>query len=1069
MKKKLLFKLLVFAVITAFVTVTSCKDYDDDISNLEKQIAGLSTTLGDIKAKVDAGAVITSVTSTADGLTVVTDKGTYNLTNGKDGAAGAAGATGAKGDKGDKGDAGAAGAPGWVYDVRPASETDATYYWWVDKGDGFVITDYKAQGPKGDQGEQGETGLTGPQGPAGKDGVWYVPDVDETWHKWAYNAQGVAEDQGSTGVEWLPEGTITAVKNGNGDVTFSNVKGLNGATTFTIFNSKILRSLTFIPDFTSPDGTPQMAVHFLGEWYKPAANVQNWDPNHNYDVLLTPYKGITYAKFHVSPSNATLEDFEVVGLLHKTSEILWRSTEEPLLKAVVEDATVENGILTVPILVHADLYDRDDFTWGSGNGPMPVSTRATPDDDEELLFIPSLYWYGENISVALQVKIKNMDEDDTEERKVVSTEYVRAQLSLLFARIEIIKENGEVGEWGNILPSHMADDIDTYGYYKESASIKLWNGWNADNKTYNKDYSINLNDSLQAIAEYNDTWRVLEDFGYDDIEKHFVFELVDNPNEGVDQSNRYVTLDKGVIKVKPTAAGGPNTAAEGRTPVVLAKVVDKAGNVYAAGYLKIVITKEADETPVVFNFNLDDFVLNCAEEYEFTEGNQAVADLDQIFNHSRITLGKDDFFREYFGGPIRIDWDESEVPDAFTNDMRYMLRFATNTWYTQSGMLKNYIAAYISKRAPEGEYKIKTYMNSLTGNMPDINIYWTFEVKLPEDISLTANPAFLSEGIYKIEPTVWRQDPQPKSSTPYEGFLTNAFMHNENDFNFGILQDDQKCDDYLTPYFVFTKVPAGFYYKNDDTPSGTFEVYRTGTDELAAKIIRDVNGGGFFIYLNDQTSGLTQVGNFKPLSDAAKDLVAAGWVEVQPRAYINGATYNVIDLYDAFKVTFTYPLKFNFADNYNVYDQGTMNMNKVTFNIVGAPRAVFVKDFLNNDIVFGNNHYFSTPLLVNHYEIANTNYVPHIKFDVENITTNLPNGTFPEGMRMKLSSESIQVGDYYSKLVLEWSNATGGSVQAPFEIYIPVSLKHKWGELGVEEGNVIEEFVTITVNPGTGL
>jgi len=39
MKKKLLFKLFIFAVIGAFVTVTSCKDYDDDISRLEEQSA----------------------------------------------------------------------------------------------------------------------------------------------------------------------------------------------------------------------------------------------------------------------------------------------------------------------------------------------------------------------------------------------------------------------------------------------------------------------------------------------------------------------------------------------------------------------------------------------------------------------------------------------------------------------------------------------------------------------------------------------------------------------------------------------------------------------------------------------------------------------------------------------------------------------------------------------------------------------------------------------------------------------------------------------------------------------
>ena len=52
MKKKLLFKLFIFAVIGAFVTVTSCKDYDDDISGVrdtanqnESAISALQTQL----------------------------------------------------------------------------------------------------------------------------------------------------------------------------------------------------------------------------------------------------------------------------------------------------------------------------------------------------------------------------------------------------------------------------------------------------------------------------------------------------------------------------------------------------------------------------------------------------------------------------------------------------------------------------------------------------------------------------------------------------------------------------------------------------------------------------------------------------------------------------------------------------------------------------------------------------------------------------------------------------------------------------------------------------------------
>ena len=45
MKKKLFFKIFVFAVIAAFATVTSCKDYDDDINKLNSDLAALKADL----------------------------------------------------------------------------------------------------------------------------------------------------------------------------------------------------------------------------------------------------------------------------------------------------------------------------------------------------------------------------------------------------------------------------------------------------------------------------------------------------------------------------------------------------------------------------------------------------------------------------------------------------------------------------------------------------------------------------------------------------------------------------------------------------------------------------------------------------------------------------------------------------------------------------------------------------------------------------------------------------------------------------------------------------------------
>jgi hypothetical protein len=45
MKKKLFFKFFVFAVIGALVTMTSCKDYDDDITRIDTGLSGVKSDL----------------------------------------------------------------------------------------------------------------------------------------------------------------------------------------------------------------------------------------------------------------------------------------------------------------------------------------------------------------------------------------------------------------------------------------------------------------------------------------------------------------------------------------------------------------------------------------------------------------------------------------------------------------------------------------------------------------------------------------------------------------------------------------------------------------------------------------------------------------------------------------------------------------------------------------------------------------------------------------------------------------------------------------------------------------
>ncbi len=94
MNKKFFSLLLMGALTVATVgTVSSCKDYDDDINNLQEQIDELAQTVEGIQTQINAGSILKSVTSDGNGGVniVVTKNGsdqTYNIAAGAAGAAG---------------------------------------------------------------------------------------------------------------------------------------------------------------------------------------------------------------------------------------------------------------------------------------------------------------------------------------------------------------------------------------------------------------------------------------------------------------------------------------------------------------------------------------------------------------------------------------------------------------------------------------------------------------------------------------------------------------------------------------------------------------------------------------------------------------------------------------------------------------------------------------------------------------------------------------------------------------------------------------------------------------------
>ena len=147
MNKKYFSVLLMGAMTVATVgTVTSCKDYDDDISNLQEQIDKLSETIKNIQTQIDNGAILTSVTPTENGMTITLNQNgqtkNYTISNGKDGQNGKSWKIGDNGN------------------------------WWYDEGNGYVDSKFPARGENGTNGENGNNGENG------KNGKYYVPNPE---------------------------------------------------------------------------------------------------------------------------------------------------------------------------------------------------------------------------------------------------------------------------------------------------------------------------------------------------------------------------------------------------------------------------------------------------------------------------------------------------------------------------------------------------------------------------------------------------------------------------------------------------------------------------------------------------------------------------------------------------------------------------------------------------------------------------------------------------------------------------------------------------------------------------
>ena len=277
MKRKYFSALLMGALTVASVsTMTSCKDYDDDINNLQGQIDALSKTLSELQTKINDGSILKSVESDGNGgiKVTVTKNGTdtsYNIKQGEQGAAGK--------------DA----------DVWKIGEDG---YWY--KND--TKTEYKALGTKG------ETGETGATGAAGKDGKYYVPNP-ETGTFWVYGDGDKAAYDSKIVYTATNEDVITAVWD-NDNLTLTNVAGAPGKK-IVVSPSSALKSLVFDPDFYYAGIE---AFDLATYKYNPATvKAVDADGDYSKDAPTVADDAFTYAPdlaatYFLNPSNAKMSN-----------------------------------------------------------------------------------------------------------------------------------------------------------------------------------------------------------------------------------------------------------------------------------------------------------------------------------------------------------------------------------------------------------------------------------------------------------------------------------------------------------------------------------------------------------------------------------------------------------------------------------------------------------------------------------------------------------------------------------------------------------------------------------------
>lgn len=726
MNKKKVFSYLFIGLLAAGATgtVTSCKDYDDDINSLQKQIKANADKIAEIEKLVKGGSVITNVAQSETGVTVTLSNGkSFNLTNGKDGAQGAQGIQGEP------------GKPGTAWTIGEDG------YWYCDG----KKTDNLARGPKGEQGEQGIQGEPG----AAASVEYYVPNP-ETHHFDIYKDGKKVKDSGISFVS-AENNTITAtLDSARKNLILSGLAGYSDDVVISLTGN--LTSLVFMPklymdgietvNYPYLAGTTLVAKDQSGlknhQGKSISGNIVDYQSNLLPNDPITATGGEDYVygptwtvQYHMNPANANTEYSDVKGYNVLQPEVMY-------VKTRAEQNTAKVLGVTSP-----EKKDNGAAAFLNDNGILTAGLKIAHPD--KLNADPTSKTYQKDNTIALQVKSK--DNKLATEEATITSDYallnpLKAKLEALawaikpmYGKMDLdkrtetgdekgLKDFGDANEKVHIWDSPKEALADTRG-----AALELYYNGDIDLKQY-----INIHYAVQNYKEYGKT-NEFKSMTLDEAREWgltYEFKLVDYKVDGNKTADSKFATWKdeanGVLKANNVDENGnpakDNRAAIDREPLVQVLVKNADGNVVLDGYILLHITEKAPEDKIA---TLDTYPAGDAQ-FDLCNAVDGVQTTWSQFNKFVLS----DFFTEVdANGLKKEEFDAMYTPEVLK----------PNVGVTAEGNQKDQLRLYATtdgKTFKEAELGDLVYVANDKGTT---NHTWTWTLSEEEVEKLTHHAA----------------------------------------------------------------------------------------------------------------------------------------------------------------------------------------------------------------------------------------------------------------------------------------------------------------------------------------